>query len=118
MIEARADVELDIYSGRANPTWRLTNAEAESLLKRLTTLPRTGPKELRGHLGYRGFVVRLAHESTDQLIRVQSGTVHITQGESNFHAGDEQRELERWLFHTGRPHLSNDVIQLVEREIR
>jgi hypothetical protein len=28
------------------------------------------------------------------------------------------RELERWLLNTGKPHLKSEIFQVVEREIR
>jgi len=32
-------------------------------------------------------------------------------------AGTGDRELERWLLNTGKPHLTNEVFQTVEREL-
>ena len=36
---ARVEVELDIFSGMPNPTWVLTDAEADSFLKQLAAAP-------------------------------------------------------------------------------
>ena len=41
----RAEVELDIFSGMPNPSWTLTAAEAEGLVKRLDQLAPTPAKE-------------------------------------------------------------------------
>jgi hypothetical protein len=114
---ARTEVELDIFSGMPNPTWVLTPAEEESLARRLAVLPPTSPSEPSGRLGYRGLIVKPANGTETPLIRVQSGSVHITEGETTIHARDEGRELERWLIETGRPHVPENVFGVVEREV-
>lgn len=48
-------VEIDVFSGRPNPSWALSPAEAGDLAARLRDLPREGRP--RPRLGYRGFVV-------------------------------------------------------------
>jgi hypothetical protein len=114
----RTEVELDIFSGMPNPTWVLTTAEAEGLAGRLAALPRTAASELSGRLGYRGLVVTTTDGAETRLIRVQSGSVHVAEGETTVHARDEGRELERWLIETGRPQLAENVIEIVDRELR
>jgi hypothetical protein len=115
---AHTEVELDIFSGMPNPTWVLTAVEAESLARRLAALPRTSASEPSGRLGYRGLVAKVTHGAETRLIRVQSGSVYIAEGEATIHARDEGRELERWLIETGRPQLTEPVIEIVEREVR
>lgn len=114
---ARCEVELDIFSGMPNPTWILTDAEAESFLKQLPALPPTSAGELSGNLGYRGFIVQCTQGNATQLIHIQKGIVHISEGATNVFADDEARRLERWLLNTGRPHLKDDIFQIVEREL-
>lgn len=115
---ASCEVELDIFSGMPNPTWILTNAAADSFLKQLAALPLTSARELSGNLGYRGFIVQCTQGDNTRLIRVQNGIVHISGGETNVYAYDEDRELEHWLLNTGRPHLKDEIYQIVEREFR
>ena len=115
---AYGEVELDIFSGMPNPTWILTNAEVDSLVKQLAALPRNSARDLSGNLGYRGFIVRLTNGADTQLIRIQNGTVHISRGVTNIYACDVDRVLERWLFNTGKPHLKSDLVEIVEREVR
>jgi len=115
---ARVEVELDIFSGMPNPTWVLTSVQAESFVKQLATLSRTSARELSGNLGYRGFIVRVTQGADTQLIHIQTGTVHLSEGAANLYAADKDRELERWLLDTGKPHLKNEVFQLAERELQ
>ena len=117
LMPARCEVELDIFSGMPNPTWTLTNAEGDSFLKQLASLPRTSPRVFSGNLGYRGFIVQCTQGANTKLIRVQNGTVHSLQGVTDVYALDENRQLERWLISTGRPHLEDDLFQIAQREL-
>jgi hypothetical protein len=114
---ARVEVELDIFSGMPNPTWVLTDAETDSFLKRLAAAPPGPATELSGNLGYRGYIVQVTQGTETHLIHVQAATVHISKGATKVYAKDVNRELERWLLNTGKPHLKNEIFQLVEREI-
>jgi hypothetical protein len=114
---AHCEVELDIFSGMPNPTWVLTDTEADSFVKQLDALPRTSAAALSGNLGYRGLIVHCT-DGVTRSIHVQTGVVHISSGDTPVYAHDEDRELEKWLFDTGKPHLSNDVSEIVERELR
>ena len=114
----RCEVELDIFSGMPNPAWTLTDAEAESFVKQLAALPETSAREPSGNLGYRGFIVQCTQGADTQLIRIQNGTAHLSKGATNVHAYDKDRQLERWLLNTGRPHLKNELFQIAERELR
>jgi hypothetical protein len=115
---ARVEVELDIFSGMPNPTWVLTSAEADNFVQQLAALSRTSATELLGNLGYRGFIVQVTQAADTQLIRIQNGIVHITQGTANAYALDKNRELERWLLNTGKPQLKNELFEIAERELR
>ena len=115
---ARCEVELDIFSGMPNPAWTLTNAEAESFVKQLAALPETPARDPRGNLGYRGFIVQCTQGANTQLIRIQNGAVQLSKGETNVYASDDDRQLERWLLDTGRPHLKDELFQIAERELR
>lgn len=57
----QVQVELDVFSGRPNPTWALTGAEADDIVGRLQQVVRgqssPGPLPTPG-MGYRGFVLR------------------------------------------------------------
>ena len=115
---AHFEVELDVFSGMPNPTWVLTNIESDHFTKQLASLSRTSARELSGNLGYRGFIVQVKQGANAQLIRIQTGTVHISEGTTTVYAQDVDRELERWLLNTGRSHLRKELFQIAERELR
>jgi hypothetical protein len=110
-------VELDIFSGRPNPEWRLTPADAVSLDQKLAALPVAAPGQLANPLGYRGFIVRLRTADDETTVTVQNGTVRTTRTGDTVHHQDPDRALERWLLTTGRPTLAQDLFTLVEREL-
>lgn len=62
------EVELDIFSGRPNPTWMLSEKEEKQLMERVLAEPKQlaavdSPDEALG-LGYRGFIIRQAKPDT------------------------------------------------------
>lgn len=108
------EVELDIFSGKPNPTWVLSDRDAAEFLDRLGSLTRMASGGIRNPLGYRGFVVDTGR---GQLVRVQNGTVQITHGEDQSYFADPHRDLERWLFSTGESMVDGHLASLVEAEI-
>ena len=113
----RCDVELDIFSGEPNPTWVLTDAEADSFARQLAALPQAAPRQLSGRLGYRGFIVHCTEPGGAWSVHLQNGVAHIARGAPSY-AADGQRRLERWLLGTGKPHLKPDLYEFAEKEIR
>ena len=114
----RCEVELDIFSGMPNPTWSLTDEEENSFVKRLAALAASCSSELSGNLGYRGFIVQRMQGVNLQLIRIQKGAVQISDGANEVYAADKNRELERWLLNTGKPHIDDELFQIAERETK
>jgi hypothetical protein len=115
---ARAEVELDIYSGMPNPTWALSNEDASTLATSLASLPRTSDQRLHANLGYRGFIIRLTQGTTAQEVRVQSGIVQVAERGGLFYARDNSRALERWLLTTGRAYVKPERFEELERQLR
>ena len=109
---ARVEVELDIFSGMPNPTWVLTDAEADSFVKRLAAAPPGPATELSGNLGYRGFIVQVTQGAETHSIHIQAGAIQISKGATKTYAKDMNRELERWLLNTGKPHLKSEIFQV------
>jgi hypothetical protein len=114
----RCEVELDIFSGMPNPTWVLSDAEADAFAKALSALPHTSGRDLSGSLGYRGMIIECTLEGDTQTIHIQAGTVQITAGATKSYLRDGNRTLEAWLRDTGRSHLDEDLLALIGRELR
>ena len=91
-------VELDVFSGRPNPRWRLTAAEADEFSALLAQLePGPAPRDDPG-LGYRGLLVYAA--AGDAPTSVGNGVVR--DGRTGRVLADPDRRLERWLLDRAR----------------
>jgi hypothetical protein len=73
---AEITVELDIFSGRPNPTWTLGPAQRTSLLSLLREANEraASPSVIPG-LGYRGFVVTVTSPAGSEIVRVGDGSI-------------------------------------------
>lgn len=115
-MSAWVEAELDIFSGNPNPVWILSGADGVHFLKKLAMLPRASAKELHDNLGYRGFIVKVINETEESLIRIQNGTVQLSQNGTNVYYSDQDRHLERWLLNSGKSTLRSDLFEIVERD--
>jgi hypothetical protein len=108
-------VELDIFSGRPNPTWSLSSADTATLAGMIEKLSRAEPAVLFDGLGYRGFIVTsptpLVGATT---IVVQRDIVKLSA--DNFRK-DFDRTIERWLLMKAKSELPVDVYEFAEKEI-
>jgi hypothetical protein len=88
-MEDTVDVELDVFSGRTNPRWKLTEKEATELASRLHELPEAGKAASFG-LGYRGFVVHNpAREfGIPSLLRIWQGISDLSRPKNPVHYAD------------------------------
>ena len=116
VMPANVEVELDIFSGNPNPTWSLSDKDVAIFLERLAILPKASAKELSTNLGYRGFIVQVTNQTEQNLVRIQNGTVQLSQGSTNVYYSDQNRDLEGWLLNSGKPSLKNDLFKIVEKE--
>ena len=114
-----AQVEVDVFSGRPNPTWNLTAAEARAFVERFAALPSfpgigdgDGAEEHQG-LGYRGLKVNLFSEGRERRVSIGHGKVVVEEPGSQKprQFQDPERNLERWLLQTGRGHLDPDLFR-------
>jgi len=113
-------IELDAFSGRPNPRWELTGAQAAEFLTLLRALPPAQGRHLTAEgLGYRGFVVSANDGQVNGYddIRVYRGTVLSRRGDRAETFSDPERILERWLLRSARGHVDEPVLQYIQSEI-
>jgi hypothetical protein len=113
-------IELDAFSGRPNPRWELTGAQAAEFLTLFRALPRAqGSYSLGDGLGYRGFVVRANGRSVDGYddIRLYRGTVLARHGDQIDKFSDPERVLERWLLRSAGAYLAEPILKYIQSEI-
>ena len=106
-------VEVDLYSGRENPSWDLRETEAEEFRTRLATLSLDTDGRPAGHegLGYRGLRITVDSSEGMQRIAVAAGVLTIETASEHLVMRDQDRALERWLLRTGKEHLGADLLQ-------
>lgn len=107
-------VTLGIYSGRPDPTWTLTGAEAAAVERAIEALAEAAGSPPDGGLGYHGFtVVRGPRTITAYLGFVWSGG-----GGPQILRRDPGRTVEWLLLELGRTELAAQEIAEVERSPR
>ena len=109
-------VELDVYSGRPNPTWTLTAQEIDELTQRLQKLATLPAVPSVGNLGYRGFLLYNPENAPGigPQVRVYNGIVIITdQGQGRTSAYKDSHALEQWLIEQARAHGQGETLKAV-----
>jgi hypothetical protein len=112
-----ATVEIDIFSGRPNPEWTLSEADTAVMVSKLSGLQKAAAGLRSAHLGYRGLVVRMPQQA-GRTITIQNGVIESSGGTSSTFFLDPQRSLERWLIGTGRKFLSPEVIEVIDADLQ
>lgn len=108
------EVSLNVYSGKANPRWRLDAAQVRELRQLLASFEELKEGEIQPRLGYAGFTIQ--GESGSELrgpIEVLEGIVVRPEGSLL----DRDRRLERWLLESAGQALSPALHDLVQREL-
>jgi len=114
----KISIELDVFSGRPNPSWELNSSESGELLKELSPLPEADKNkaEFYDGLGYRGFVITVQSTenagSSPTIYRVYRGNILM-----NDKVFSDQNSVEKKLMEQGRNKGFADLIdslQLIE----
>lgn len=112
-----ATVEVDLYSGRPNPSWSLTPDEVSQLVERVGGLAPAAGVEPPGRLGFRGLRFRL-YAKGREIASAESfdGHLRFQDPPGPRHLADPGRELERWLLETGRGKIEPQVYETLRNE--
>ncbi len=111
-------VSLGIYSGRPDPSWTLSAAQAAELRRLIEVLPSGAGEPAAGGLGYHGFMIALADAGGDPLpVVAYHGEIAA--------AGDGVRptwydaggSVERFLLLTGRRSLDSEEVRVVADDL-
>jgi hypothetical protein len=96
-IPSRVDVELDIFSGRPNPSWPVKPEEQPALLAKLSDKPEAmAGRDDVPPLGYRGFLIRIVSQGRESLVHVFDGSIEF----EGRRYRDTDRALERFIIGT------------------
>jgi hypothetical protein len=113
------DVEVDLYSGRPNPRFRLPPEMEDELVRRVDALPAaTGAIRPAEGLGYRGLRVDARTWSPPAEVVVSAGTVTVRDARGDVRLLlDRDRDLERWLIDAGSTELDADLVTMLRAEL-
>jgi len=114
-----AVVTLDVFSGRPNPTWALSEQRTAELLHRLQALEPTKVEtpEFDG-LGYRAVRVELQQPGNGAaVVTAARGLVTLDRADERVRYTDAGRQFELWLVNTGSDQLPPDLLRYVTGEI-
>jgi redox-sensitive bicupin YhaK (pirin superfamily) len=114
----KARVTLQVYSGRENPSWNLSERQISDLLALVGDLPKSEAFTLPDNLGYRGFQVELtenAAEKTQEIVAYK-GRVFYKSAEADKYFTDQKRRLEMFLLNSAES-LNEELKRFVKDEI-
>lgn len=100
--EMKVEVMLDIFSGRPNPRWELSEEQIEELKMKLDALP-AGTKKKPPVLGYRGIrVLNVSRiEGLPERIKAYNGVLAINERkETDYY--EDVNNIEDWLLNQAR----------------
>jgi len=116
------NVTLDVFSGRPNPTWTLTNEQTFLFLNDVSQI-KTTTDNLQNYpekiLGYRGFVVdeKGDKDLTLKSFDIYNGAIKVVSNDSSYFLKDKYFQLEKWLLQTAYNHIDNDTFNFVKEDI-
>ncbi|GAB0055790.1 hypothetical protein SIID45300_00086 [Candidatus Magnetaquicoccaceae bacterium FCR-1] len=111
-------VTLDLYSGRANPSFVLQEQEEDAVLQWLAQLPETsGQFPIPDQLGYRGLCLEGAPSPWAPRIIVHQGRVYsaLNAMQVSLTTYDGKRGMERRLLHLALSKFSGEWAMVVEQ---
>lgn len=109
--KSQIEVVLDIFSGRPNPTWELSDNQVDELRPKIRVSTSAKPKTPPG-LGYRG--VRLINigkvaNIPDRII-AYDGVLSVTEeGKTNYY--EDINKIEEWLLDQAREQGYGEAIE-------
>jgi hypothetical protein len=109
-------IELEVFSGRPNPTWALNDEEAKEFLAKFKSLTASDShKPLYDGLGYRGFKATGFQDYGE--VTVWNGIVEARRGEKTYRWRDQGKSLEKYLLKVAKDHIDEGIYKIVESSI-
>jgi hypothetical protein len=114
-------VELDVFSGRPNPTWELSKEQVHELITTTLSLHPSKETPHERDLGYRGLILRTEKYYLDlpQRIDIFKGIIVIEYNDGTSKVlEDTGRVIEYWLLKTGQHRIEPCLFKHIEKDIR
>jgi hypothetical protein len=114
-------VEVDIFSGRPNPSWELSAQEAQELLERVQRLPRSAAVgSVKQDLGYRGLIVTADKNEAggfDRLLVSDGIVLASAANRPQQQFTDDGRALERWLLKIAKGQIEDGLYTYILSQV-
>ena len=111
-------VSLGIYSGRPDPSWTLSQAQAAELRRLIDALPSGVGDSAGGGLGYHGFTIALSGPDGDlRHIVAYHGEIAEAGNGARPTWYDAAGRVERFVLETGRPYLDPEEARVVDDDL-
>ena len=106
----RAQVEIDVFSGRPNPMWELRRTDLTALLRLLEKARKvkTAAGAADG-LGFRGFKVSFTTRGTQRELHVKGN--FVSDGPKRF--SDDHKTIEKFLLAKMPPELHDQLVDVL-----
>ena len=104
---------LDVFSGRPNPSWELSDEEATVIAALLKDLPSAAPPPSESRLGFRGFAIDIPHGEAGARthVRVGSGIVAVEGEGGQERYFQDTRGVERHLSDLAEQHGYGELLR-------
>ncbi len=111
-------IEMIVFSGRRNPSWRLSPETVHALEMAIRKLSRvSGPLEIPERLGYCGMVVSSGGQSQSWLkVIVYHEFIRVQHRARIDYLIDDDRIVENMLLQTATQHVDTAVIDSIRAE--
>lgn len=92
-------IELNIYSGRRNPSWELSFSEIEELKQKMKMPLPSAKQKTAPQLGYRGFALINSNGIHDfpELVYVYSGVLGVKNRDTKISYYEDVNNIEQWF---------------------
>jgi hypothetical protein len=110
-------VEMMVFSGRANPRWSLAAQEQARVHELLVKAAPRAAQPIEGQLGYTGFNLTLQTATERIMLRVYAGVIMHTDPTGVAFYQDDRRGLERFLLETSKPHIDPALYQTIRETL-
>jgi hypothetical protein len=114
----KARVTVEVFSGRPDPTFTLSEAEVADIRRQLEGMkPAEAPAAGTGRLGYRGIKVESA-SGPGWAIIAADGTIRVDQKSAASYFADPGRKLETQILRGGQAQLDKNVYDHVIEQLK
>lgn len=113
-------VTLDVFSGRPNPSWELSQEHRSEFLTKISNLKTKEHFQFdssKYELGYSGIILEEA-DTTHKTKRfeIYNGIINVVENDSSYALEDTGYGIEKWVLQTA-PDSIDELVKYIKQEI-